>query len=215
MDRTTRERRDRLLAEVSIRPAARLELAELYRAEGHPDQAGRWGISVDGWTTNRERDAYRALLRGRGPDAASMLRRLSGIAPGETLTADARAVIAEAKVAPSAPRQFTGWRASLDICSRWTAGGIAAIGAVVGVPMLFVVFGAAFVGSSDLRMPARLTVTVASFCFAFAAACRLPASILRRQWVRVGVLAAGALVLGAVVVTLAPSPQLRLPWEAP
>lgn len=62
MDRETRERRDRLLEEVTHRATARIELAELYRDLGHIDQAGRWGISVEGWTRNRERDAYTALI---------------------------------------------------------------------------------------------------------------------------------------------------------
>jgi hypothetical protein len=36
--------------------ATRRALAELYRELGAPDQAGRWGIVIEGWTTERERD---------------------------------------------------------------------------------------------------------------------------------------------------------------
>lgn len=40
----------------------RIALAELYRDMGHSDQAGRWGIAVEGWTTSIERDRLARLL---------------------------------------------------------------------------------------------------------------------------------------------------------
>lgn len=40
----------------------RRALAELYRDLGCPDQAGRWGISIDGWTTPTERDRLARLI---------------------------------------------------------------------------------------------------------------------------------------------------------
>lgn len=214
MDRQTRDRTDRLLAEVARRPSARLELAELYRALGHIDQAGRWGISVEGWTTNRERDAYTALIRRRQPSAEAMLRRLSGIPPRERLTADAAAVVAAASKAPEpARRALSGWRAQLDSWSRWTSAAVAGMGATVAVIALVAVFGAAFAGSDDLRVPARLTAVVGGFLGASAALIRLPASILRRHWVRVALLGVAVLALGGLFVLLAPSPGLRLPGE--
>jgi hypothetical protein len=45
----------------------RLMLAELYRSLGCPDQAGRWGIVVEGWTTPIERDRVGRLLGASGP----------------------------------------------------------------------------------------------------------------------------------------------------
>ncbi|NYD65503.1 hypothetical protein [Agromyces atrinae] len=45
---------------------ARLALAEIYRDMGCPDQAGRWGIAIDGWTTERERDRLASLLAATG-----------------------------------------------------------------------------------------------------------------------------------------------------
>ncbi|TQK20861.1 hypothetical protein FBY40_3405 [Microbacterium sp. SLBN-154] len=45
----------------------RLMLAELYRSLGCPDQAGRWGIVVKGWTTPIERDRLGRLLGASGP----------------------------------------------------------------------------------------------------------------------------------------------------
>lgn len=46
----------------------RRALAQLYRDLGAPDQAGRWGIVIDGWTTPFERDRLaRALVSYNRP----------------------------------------------------------------------------------------------------------------------------------------------------
>lgn len=46
----------------------RRALAQLYRDLGAPDQAGRWGIAIDGWTTPFERDRLaRALVSYERP----------------------------------------------------------------------------------------------------------------------------------------------------
>jgi len=212
VDRATRERRDRLQHEVGSRPEARLELAELYRDLGHVDQAGRWGISVDGWARARELDAYAALLRQKRPDAESMLRRLSGFDRSQPLTADAIAVLEDVAAAEDPVSPLTGWRAQVDVASRITSAGVAAIGLIVVVVMMFIVFGSALAGSDeDLTAPARVGVVVGAFVFALAAAFRLPASILRRQWVRVGLLVVIALALGAFFVTFAPSADFVYP----
>ncbi|AWB86002.1 DUF6584 family protein [Mycetocola zhujimingii] len=47
----------------------RIALAELYRGMGHSDQAGRWGIAVEGWTTSIERDRLARLLASSGVTA--------------------------------------------------------------------------------------------------------------------------------------------------
>lgn len=44
----------------------RLTLAGLYRELGYPDQAGRWGIAIDGWTSALERDRLARLLASSG-----------------------------------------------------------------------------------------------------------------------------------------------------
>jgi hypothetical protein len=41
-------------------------LAERYRELGKPDQAGRWGIVFEGWTTDVERDRLARLLASSG-----------------------------------------------------------------------------------------------------------------------------------------------------
>ena len=64
------------------RSDARLALAERYREMGNPDQAGRWGIVFEGWTTDRERDRLARLLASswvRHQDVAEFL----SLPPGE------------------------------------------------------------------------------------------------------------------------------------
>jgi hypothetical protein len=57
--------RHALRAAVHEQPSSRslrLLLAEQYREIDSPDQAGRWGILIDGWTTSREQDRLARLL---------------------------------------------------------------------------------------------------------------------------------------------------------
>ena len=58
--------RRRLRDRLRVRPtdlAARRLLAQLYRADGYRDQAGRWGYLVPGVTTGAERNAFLSGLR--------------------------------------------------------------------------------------------------------------------------------------------------------
>jgi hypothetical protein len=57
---------------------ARRLLAELYRRDGYPDQAGRWGYLVDGGATDRERMLFErsATFPFRGIVNAEHLRLL-------------------------------------------------------------------------------------------------------------------------------------------
>lgn len=44
----------------------RRALAEIYRGLNSPDQAGRWGIVLDGWTTPIERDRLARMIAASG-----------------------------------------------------------------------------------------------------------------------------------------------------
>ena len=57
--------------------AVRLALAERYREMGHPDQAGRWGIVFNDWTTDIERDRLARLLGSSGVAERDVVRFLS------------------------------------------------------------------------------------------------------------------------------------------
>lgn len=57
--------------------AHRRVLAQLYRDLGCPDQAGRWGIVLDDWTTELEQDRLARLLAANGVSKRSARRFLA------------------------------------------------------------------------------------------------------------------------------------------
>ena len=67
------KRRDAILmlrARVDANPGSienRRAFAQFYRDLGHPDQAGRWGLLVDDFATDIEREAFVAILRNTDP----------------------------------------------------------------------------------------------------------------------------------------------------
>ncbi len=56
---------------------ARLLLASWYREVRAPDQAGRWGIALPGWTTARERELLARLIASSGVRDAPLGRFLA------------------------------------------------------------------------------------------------------------------------------------------
>jgi len=85
---------ERLKAAIVAEPARaelRLELAELYRAHGYPDQAGRWGALEPGWATDEERQAFASLFPPGSPvtSVARVLRVRTAEVP-EAVMADVR-----------------------------------------------------------------------------------------------------------------------------
>lgn len=74
--------------------AARRGLVQMYRASRHLDQAGRYGIAVDGLATRRELSAYGAMLRGlRATD--DRMRILSRLPDGTEISSTAREALDE------------------------------------------------------------------------------------------------------------------------
>lgn len=74
--------------------AARRGLVQMYRASQHLDQAGRYGIAVDGLATRRELRAYGAMLRGlRATD--DRMRVLSRLPDGIEISSKAREALDE------------------------------------------------------------------------------------------------------------------------
>jgi hypothetical protein len=70
--------------------SVRRALAERYREMGYPDQAGRWGIVFDGWTTEIERDRLARLLRSAGV-AKRQTAQFLGLS-GDAIPADLESV---------------------------------------------------------------------------------------------------------------------------
>ncbi|WP_347977475.1 hypothetical protein [Microbacterium sp. ProA8] len=76
--------------------AARRGLVQMYRASRHLDQAGRYGIAVDGLATRRELSAYGAMLRGLSASDARM-RILSRLPEGTEISSTAREALDETR----------------------------------------------------------------------------------------------------------------------
>jgi hypothetical protein len=66
----------------------------MYRASQHLDQAGRYGIAVDGLATRRELSAYGAMLRGLSATDDRM-RILSRLPDGTEISSTAREALDE------------------------------------------------------------------------------------------------------------------------
>jgi hypothetical protein len=126
-------------------PRFRLALAELYRELRNPDQAGRWGIVFEGWTTDHERDRLARLLAASGVDeeSAEEFLRVPAALDG---AADLSAVLASVpayrerfqarSVWSPVPALRRGWLARLTgAAAKWLlfAAGLAAIITMVGV----------------------------------------------------------------------------------
>ena len=77
------------LADEPADDAARRDLVALYRSAGHLDQAGRYGIAIEGLATQPELRAYGTMLRGIGADDDRM-RVLSRLPEGVTISGTAR-----------------------------------------------------------------------------------------------------------------------------
>lgn len=83
-----REERWELRARIGADPGdveTRRLLAESYRATGHLDQAGRWGLLVPGWTTAEERQLFARMVTRTGSPTAARVRRLLLLPTGSSI----------------------------------------------------------------------------------------------------------------------------------
>jgi hypothetical protein len=77
----------RALAEQSPRDVTvRMALADVARADGHVDQAARWGLAIPGWTTEHERETFSRVLDH--VSTMSRVRRYLRLGPREPLPVD-------------------------------------------------------------------------------------------------------------------------------
>jgi hypothetical protein len=130
----------------------RQELAEAYRKLGHPDQAGRWGLLVPGWSSDEERDAFiRAFIT---PGIAE--RRV------EQLVAMPRDAALpggfEALVKPTGRfyRLFRPFGEDMEATARVMGVGVVIVAAVT----MAITTTVAFIGGEDARFIARAGTTV-------------------------------------------------------
>ena len=133
----------------------RRALAELYRALDLPDQAGRWGIVLDGWTTARERDRLARSLAASRVERR-WLRAFLAIptdfpeSPDLTTVLEVSVPAYRTKLRASAPHPVECTTKASEKARNIAAGfgGSAVIGSVVA---LLVVYGIVLLGGDGAR----------------------------------------------------------------
>ena len=101
---------------------ARIALSTLYRELGYPDQAGRWGYIIPGFTTEGERAAFHASLRGSGASTARLCDQMR-VDRWSRLPDELSAVIAE--IDADRRRDVRDSQAAGRAASAAVAGGVA------------------------------------------------------------------------------------------
>ena len=144
-----------LRARVHAAPTSQDErraFAQLYRELGHPDQAGRWGILIEGFTTAEERADFVSLLRNSQP-TIHRVRSLLLLDRREDLPPEVQRALEQAQLVPATSRLDT------PISVLLTLGGMAAIGTPV-VVFVMAVFGASVQGTAIAGLVSALALFV-------------------------------------------------------
>ncbi|MEV4687411.1 hypothetical protein [Microbacterium sp. LWH3-1.2] len=167
---------------------ARRELVENYRARRHLDQAGRYGIAIDGLPTVSELRAYGAMLRGIGADDDRM-RVLSRLPEGTSISPQTRDAL-DGK---------TGGEGFLEYALPvvWMLVVFAILAA------LFVTFFSALSGSRDVHGVAVTCTLVVVICAGLASALTATWAAVRKSWRSFmiwGLIAATLLIVTFVLV---------------
>jgi hypothetical protein len=185
----------------------RRELAEAYRALGHSDQAGRFGLLIPGWSSQAEHDAFiHAFIT---PDIAEMRVEQLVIMPHKASLPGG----IEALVKPPGRfyRKFRPFAEDMDTTAKVFRAGIV----VVALGTMIVTTIAAFIATSDVRFVARVGTTFTAIPVVGWSVTWGIANVVRHRWVRVGFAVAALFPALLVFVWLAPSPGAYLPWESP
>ena len=182
----------------------RLALASLYRASGHPDQAGRWGIQTDGWTTDAERHAFQRSLRVLSGSAERVLVHQLRLGSARELSGDAVSILWDRSAALRSARSVALRRGLLTLGPVLVqSAGCVLVGGLV-------VLGVIVLPGTDANAAiARWTMFAALLCLLGAVGVRLTIAIDRRRFRPIVMATAGfCLVLAAVVgfVTFFPPP---------
>lgn len=174
--------------------AARRELVTLYRGAGHLDQAGRYGIAIDGLATQKELRAYGTMLRGIGADDDRM-RGLSRLPEGATISVPAREAL------ESPPDRDDVLDALLLIA--WA---LVPLAIVVTLVWTFVV---ALTGAPDVQSVAVIASLTTLGTVVLGAIVTALWAMKERLWRAAVIWAAVAGVLLVTLVLLVPSDQLE------
>ena len=193
------DRGDRRAAWDSLKVHARREperteyrraLVETYRAAGHPDQAARWGASVPGVATDRERVLLARIARRASSERALRAHLALPSVPPE--------LIGLLPTARDQRRRATERWADELVPAIAIVGLMSGVGLAVGIVVTLV---QAFIGGRAQEF-AQFTAWFGLGAVAGVGTLALAACALRRRWVATTLL---ALVVAAAVLTLAQS----------
>ena len=196
-----------LKADVRSNPESmelRLALAELYRKMGCPDQAGRWGIAVEGWTTPIEQDRLARLLASSGITDLNIEEFL--ILPTAAVAARADIVsLLDGPVAHYRGRPGLNVRASASKRgARFATAASVGFGLAIGALVLgtISVFVAAAFGFGDSPSFARYVLLSSAGLAGFALLMLTAEAAAQRRWTRgtVALCLCGSLVTAGSIV---------------
>jgi len=191
------ELRDRVREE-PCDAVARLLLASWYREVRAPDQAGRWGIALPGWTTARERELLARLIASSGVRDEHLGRFLALPAGERPVELDEVMAVVGGLRAPD------GWRGAKPLRRRDPRSRIAHAVHVLGWVLLagaLLMSGLVALAGDDATPPARGGVALGLVLLAVAAL--VEGTRARRGWWWIGpaaALLAAALVAAAVAL---------------
>ncbi|KRE24910.1 hypothetical protein [Agromyces sp. Soil535] len=175
----------------------RRALAQLYRELGCPDQAGRWGIVLDGWTTDLEQDRLARLLAANGVPKRSVRGFLDVPSDGGSLPAlnalvedRVPAYRARFRTAAVGPPMTGGERAGSVGFGFGVAAGLGAVSGLIIVFLVALFGGDAQPASGGAALLVDLLTAMALIAFGF-------------EGVLKGRVGAGTIRIGAGVVLLA------------
>jgi hypothetical protein len=163
-------------AEESAPFAHRRALAQLYRELGYLDQAGRWGIVLEGWTTDAEQDRLARMLAAQDVPARSAREYLAvprgTAAPVLDALVEDRVPTYRAQFAAKAARQPKTARPPMTPAARagdvgFGFGVAAAFGAIAGLAVVF--FIALIGGEAQATAGVAALIVLLLISLAFAA----------------------------------------------
>jgi hypothetical protein len=207
-DGRTRDALDTLRSRLRANPDevdVRQELAEMYRTMGHPDQAGRWGSLLPGWSTLAEGNAFiHAFIT---PDIDEQrVEQLVAMPRGASLPPGIEKLV---RPPNRYYRRFRNFATEMETTARFMGFGVL----IVAVATMVVTTIEAFVGTDDARFVARMGATLTAIPVIVWSITWATASVIRSRWLSVG-LALAVLVPAALgFYWLASTPGAYFPWE--
>jgi hypothetical protein len=180
--------------------SVRRVLAERYREMGNPDQAGRWGISLDGWTTDLERDRLARLLAAAGIDESQAVHFL---ALPDGRVPDSVTELLEGPTSVYRDRFQARLREEYEVEDRSPLFSptivIWALYMITGVGGAYTIFGFALFGSASSILARSIALaSVGILVIALASSAAMAASIRAKGWA--AGCAMGSIVVGALFV---------------